>query len=118
MAFVNLFDLLILISLMSSHKMPPPKKIQDYISGKFVSATPEEIDAVQPFSRKLVEDYGYPKLQIRTRPQFRVKRRPSDNNKSWPVDIAVFSSNKHVDKNAQIIVECKSKTEKTGRTQL
>ena len=103
--------------------MPPntkkeSKKLKDYISGILVSATPEEIDAVQPFSKKLVEDYGYPKHNIRTRPQFQVKRRPSDNKKSYPVDIVVFSSNKHIDNNATIIVECKAKTEKDGRTQL
>jgi hypothetical protein len=30
---------------------------------------PEEHDAVQVFARMLVEDYGYPKSHIRTRPQ-------------------------------------------------
>ena len=43
--------------------MPPntkkeSKKLKDYISGVLVSATPEEIDTVQPFSQKLVEDYA------------------------------------------------------------
>ncbi|MDR1809407.1 MAG: hypothetical protein LBR34_03245 [Prevotella sp.] len=33
----------------------------DYISGVLVNATPEEIEAVQVFSKQLVEDYGYPK---------------------------------------------------------
>ena len=33
--------------------------IIDYISGEYVRETPEEIEAVQPFSKKLVEDYGY-----------------------------------------------------------
>lgn len=94
------------------------KKLKDYISGILVSATPEEIDAVQPFSKKLVENYGYPKSNIRTRPQFKVKRRPSDNKKSYPVDIVVFSSKDHTDNNVSIIIECKAKTEKVGRTQL
>jgi type I restriction enzyme M protein len=31
--------------------------IIDYISGQQVKATPEEIDAVQVFSKMLVEDY-------------------------------------------------------------
>ena len=35
------------------------KRIIDYISGRSVQATPEEIDSVQVFSRQLVEDYGY-----------------------------------------------------------
>ena len=108
------------MTLIPSHLMPPKpkKKIKDYISGIFVNATPEEIDAVQPFSKKLVEEYGYPKENIRTRPQFRVKRRPSDNTPSYPVDIIVFSSEEHTDNNATIIVECKEKTEKGGITQL
>ena len=40
------------------------EKIIDYISGEEVNATPEEIYAVQPYSRILVEDYGYPKKMI------------------------------------------------------
>ena len=32
--------------------------IIDFISGNQVKGTPEEIEAVQPFSKKLVEDYG------------------------------------------------------------
>lgn len=32
--------------------------IIDYISGNEVKGTPEEIQAVQPFSKILVEDYG------------------------------------------------------------
>lgn len=35
--------------------------IFDYISGIQVKETPEEIEAVQPFSKILVDDYGYPK---------------------------------------------------------
>lgn len=35
--------------------------ICDYIAGTEVKGTPEEIQAVQPFSRMIVEDYGYPK---------------------------------------------------------
>lgn len=57
------------------------EKIIDYISGIEVSATPEEVEATQVFSKLLVEDYGYPKEQIQTRPQFRVKARPSDTKK-------------------------------------
>lgn len=49
--------------------------IIDYISGNEVKGTPEEIQAVQPFSKILVEDYGYPKEVISTHPQHRVKVR-------------------------------------------
>ncbi|WP_406601705.1 hypothetical protein [Enterococcus faecium] len=38
--------------------------IEDYISGIQVKETPEEIEAVQPFSKILVDDYGYPKENI------------------------------------------------------
>ncbi len=54
--------------------------IIDYISGMEVNATPEEVDAVQVFSRNLVEDYNYKKEQIMTHPQYRVKSKPSDDS--------------------------------------
>ena len=42
--------------------------IIDFISGQSVSATREELEAVQVFSKILVDDYGYPKTHIRTAP--------------------------------------------------
>jgi len=92
--------------------------IIDYISDKEVKATPEEIEAVQVFSKQLVEDYGYKKGLIQTRPQFRVKARPSDTEKEYPVDIAIFEDTKKDDDNIFIIVECKQKNKKEGRKQL
>jgi type I restriction enzyme M protein len=94
------------------------KAITDYISGLQINSTPEEIEAVQVFSQQLVEDYGYPKTHIQTHPQHRVKIRPSDTKKEYPVDIAVFSSDAKIDENLYIIVECKKKNRKDGRTQL
>lgn len=67
-------------------------KIIDYVSGQEVNATPEEIGAVQPYSKILVEDYGYPKDMLMTHPQYRVKSSPSDK-KGYPIDIAVFEKN-------------------------
>lgn len=93
-------------------------KVTDYISGIEVSATPEEIEAVQVFSRQLVEDYAYTKEQIQTRPQFRVKARPSDNKKEYPVDIAVFKDKRKRDEDVYIIIECKKKNRKDGKGQL
>lgn len=90
----------------------------DYISGQELKATPEEIQAVQPFVKKLCEDYGYPMDHIQTRPQWHVKARPSDTKKEYPVEIAVFSSNIHSDENIFMIVECKKKSRKDGRSQL
>ncbi|MBI5002131.1 N-6 DNA methylase [Candidatus Woesearchaeota archaeon] len=92
--------------------------IIDYISGLEVKATPEEIEAVQVFSKQLIEDYGYKKEQIQTRPQFRVKSRPSDTKKEYPVDIVVFKNKNKNDDDAYIIIECKKKNRKDGRGQL
>jgi len=94
------------------------KKIVDYISGLEINSSPEEIDATQPFSKILVDDYGYPKNNIQTRPQFRVKVRPSDNKKEFPVDIAVFSDKNKKDGFEYIIVECKKDNVKDGISQL
>lgn len=92
--------------------------IADFISGQKIRATPEEVQAVQPFARILVDDYGYPKETIQTHPQWRVKARPSDTKKEYPVDIAVFCDSEHSDSNLKIVVECKKKTRKDGMTQL
>ena len=92
--------------------------IKDYISGEEIKATPEEVEAVQVFSEILVEDYGYPKEQLQTRPQWRVKVRPSDTKKEYPIDIGVCSSDKKSDDSLFIVVECKRKTRKDGLTQL
>ena len=92
--------------------------ITDFVSGLPVRATPEEVHAVQVFSRLLVNDYGYPKNQIRSRPQWRVKVRPSDTKKEYSVDLAVFSSDHHSDDTVQIVVECKKPNRRDGRSQL
>lgn len=99
-------------------KQPKEGYIIDYISGTQVKASPEELEATQVFSKILVEDYGYPKTQIQTRPQFHVKVRPSDTKKEYPVDIAVFSDAEKTDDSIYLIVECKKKNRKDGRTQL
>jgi type I restriction enzyme M protein len=92
--------------------------ITDYISGVQVNATPEEIEAVQVFAKQLVEDYGYPKEHIQTHSQHRVKVRPSDTKKEYPVDIAVFQDAMKFEESLYIVVECKKKNRKDGRTQL
>lgn len=92
--------------------------IIDYISWEEVKATPEEIEAVQIFSKQLVEDYWYSKEQIQTRSQFRVKARPSDTTKTYPVDIAIFKDKNRNEDDVFIIVECKKKNRKDWKTQL
>lgn len=93
-------------------------KIIDFISGLEINAGPEEMEATQPFSKILVEDYGYPKSFIQTRPQFRTSKRPSDEIGSYPVDIAIFKDRRKTDDSLYIIVECKHKDEKTGLKEL
>ncbi len=92
--------------------------ISDYVSGTQVRATPEEVQAVQVFARRLVEDYGYSKGEIQTRPQYRVRIRPSDKDKSYPVDIAVFRSSRKTEDELFMVVECKKKERKDGEHQL
>jgi type I restriction enzyme M protein len=93
-------------------------QIQDFVSGHWVKASPEEIDAVQIFSRRLIEDYDYPKSHIQTRPQYRVRKRPSDEEKSYPVDIAVFKNSRRIEDDLFMVVECKKKNRKDGLAQL
>ena len=92
--------------------------IPDFISRQPVRATPEEVDAVQVFSRRLVEDLGYSREQIQTRPQHRVRIRPSDSPGSYPVDIAVFEGESRDEECLVLIVECKKKNRLSGRRQL
>ncbi len=92
--------------------------VSDYITGTQVRATAEEIDAVQVFARRLVEDYGYTKSQIQTRPQYRVRVRPSNEDRSYPVDIAIFHSPKKTEDELFMVVECKKRERKDGEHQL
>jgi type I restriction enzyme M protein len=93
-------------------------QIQDFVSGHWVKASPEEVDAVQIFSRRLIEDYDYPKSHVQTRPQYRVRKRPSDEEKSYPVDIAVFKNSRRIEDYLFMVVECKKKNRKEGLAQL
>ncbi|MFJ1522562.1 type I restriction enzyme HsdR N-terminal domain-containing protein [Spiroplasma sp. ald] len=87
------------------------EKIIDFISGKEILFTPEELDAVQPLSKELVGIFGYNKNDIITKPQYEVST-PSEGKK-YPVDIAVFENGK-----VKIIVECKNKNKNEGINQL
>ena len=103
---------------MIKNTIPKDGYIIDYVSSQEIKGTLEEIEAVQPFVIQLVKDYKYPKSVLQTRPQFRVKASPSDTIKKYPVDIAVFKDKKKKDDDIYIIVECKKKTRKDGKTQL
>lgn len=91
--------------------------ITDFISGLEVKAGPEEVQAVQVFSKKIVDDYGYEKEQIQTHPQFRVKTAPSGQEK-YPVDIVIFKNNTKTYDNVYMVVECKQPSRKDGKKQL
>ncbi|TXJ20247.1 hypothetical protein EPJ79_03605 [Brachyspira aalborgi] len=92
----------------------PHEKLTDYVSGQAIPATPEEKYATQPFSKMLVEDYGYDKSMIITRPQFKIKRSPSDKV-GYPIDICVFDKINGI-KKIKMIVECKAPNEKISDT--
>ena len=92
--------------------------VADYISGKEVRATPEEVGAVQVFLKRLVCDYGYRKEQIQSKPQHRVRVRPSDEPGSYPVDIAVFNDKAKTEDGLFMIVECKKPNRNDGEHQL
>lgn len=86
--------------------------IYDYISGLQVKATPEETEAVQVYSKILVEDYHYPKDNIQTHPQFRIKASPSDTQYKYPLISLYLKLQKKKRGEEYIIVECKKKQER------
>jgi len=93
--------------------------ILDFISGQEIKATPEEVEATQVFSKRLVEEYEFLKENLQTRPQYFVRKTPSDEaKKEYPVDIAVFKGKSRAESDLIGIVECKKKTRKDGIEQL
>ena len=91
--------------------------ITDFISGDQVRATPEEVEAVQVFARRLVEELGYPKEVIQTRPQYRIRSSPGGEDR-YPIDIAVFQSAQRIYPDLYMVVECKRKNRSDGERQL
>ena len=89
--------------------------ISDYVSGTPVPATPEEIQAVEVFARRPVEDYGYRRDQIQTPAVPRVH--PAIGSRQVLAGkLAVFRScNKTADE-LFMVAECKKKEPKDGRT--
>ena len=92
--------------------------VRDYISGQWTRAAPEELDAVRVLAVRLVEDYGYSKEQLQTHPQFRVRKRPSDDERSYPIDLAIFRSSNKTEDQLFCIAECKRANRKDGVSQL
>lgn len=93
--------------------------IIDFISGQEIKASPEEVEATQVFSKRLIDEYEFKKEDVQTRPQFHVRKSPSDEaKKTYPVDIAVFKSKSRAESDLIGLVECKKKTRKDGIEQL
>jgi len=95
--------------------------IVDALSGRQIVAGPEERDATQPFVTYLVQRLGWNPQQIKTRPQWRVAKSPSQPRSSgYPVDIAIFDSPERCGDpdHIRIIVECKAPDVKTGIREL
>ncbi|MCG8352014.1 MAG: type I restriction enzyme HsdR N-terminal domain-containing protein [Chloroflexales bacterium] len=105
---------------------PQRPTVVDYISGQIVPAGDEEINATQTLSRLLVDMLGWPRDQIRTRPQWSVPATPSEATKrelgkrfrGFPCDIALFASDNHSTHNILIICECKKRHLTAGIEQL
>src|SRR5260370_28109277 len=60
----------------------------------------------------------YPKAHLQTRPQWWVRKHPSDEVKSYPIDIAVFKGAQKTEDQLYLVVECKKKNRKDGVAQL
>jgi len=68
------------------------RRVSDYVSGVSVRETAEE-RVTQLVSKWLVEELGYDKAQIRTRPQWRVPKSPGAARRAgWPCDLVLFES--------------------------
>ena len=91
----------------------------DRVSGRLLSAGPEEVNATQPLVELLIGESGWDKAQLVTRPQWRVPASPS-GKRQWPVDIAIFDDPKNVrnPENVRIICECKCPDDHGGIAQL
>ena len=93
----------------------------DALSGKQIVGGSEERDATQPFVFYLTQRLGWHPQQIITRPQWRVPKSPSSpRTAGYPVDIAIFDSDKHQGDSShiRIIVECKAPDQDTGIREL
>ena len=92
----------------------------DRVSGRIITAGPEEINATQPLLEILTKEAGWDPGQIVSRPrQWRVPASPSGKRR-WPVDVAMFSDSEHLrdPEHAIIFCECKRPDIETGVEQL
>ncbi len=104
----------------TTNKKKDVKTIIDKVSGKIITAGPEEINATQPLLDTLIQEAGWNPKQIVSRPnQWRVSPSPAATRK-WPVDIAIFDSPENIRSPEHVIIlcECKRPDIDTGIEQL
>lgn len=89
--------------------------VRDYITGRWVQRTPEQVEAKQIFAKRLVEEYEYSKDRIQTFPEFYIQK---GSTKIGPADIVVFRDSRKTFDNIYLIVETKRKDKKDGENQL
>jgi type I restriction enzyme M protein len=86
------------------------------VTGEWLRATPEVLDAKIVFADRLVNEFGYTPEQIQTKPEFYIKK---GSQKIGPADIVVFRDAKDkIQENIWIIVETKRKERSDGIDQL
>ena len=86
-----------------------PTYIPDRVSGRIISAGPEEIDATQPLLEILIKETDWKPAQIVSRPkQWRVPASPS-GGRQWPVDIAIFDKPQFLRDSDHVIILCECK---------
>lgn len=89
--------------------------VQD-VTGEWLRATPEVMDAKKVFADRLVNEFGYSPEEIQTKPEFYIKK---GSQKIGPADIVVFRDAKNkIQENIWIIVETKRKERSDGIEQL
>jgi type I restriction enzyme M protein len=76
-----------------------------------------EAEIVEELRQRLVKELGYPEECVQTKPQYRIRLRPSDK-KGYPVDIAVFRNPRRRDDDLVIVGECKQPRRRDGIEQL
>ena len=86
------------------------------VTGEWLRATPEVMDAKKVFADRLVYEFGYSPEQLQTKPEFYIKK---GSQKIGPADIVVFRDAKNkIQENIWIIVETKRKERSDGIEQL
>lgn len=88
--------------------------IKDYLTGEYIPAKPENVEAKIVFEERLHKEYGYDLKQMQ--PEFKIQK---GSTLIGPADIVVFHDGKDkTQDNIYIVVECKRKERTDGVQQL